>query len=91
MGEKMAQMHEKKRTAKLDQKNHVNAACEGVAVFGWITYPKAPMKHVEETKESVKFYTNKVLTETKNGYVLFLVNCMRNRCFGIVVRPNPLR
>nr|XP_026696116.1 adenylyl cyclase-associated protein 1 isoform X2 [Ciona intestinalis] len=69
MSTKMGAMNDlkSKLSRKSDQKNHMLAACEGVSVFGWIGYPKAPKKFVKESKESVKFYTNKVLTETKTG------------------------
>ncbi|XP_078481249.1 adenylyl cyclase-associated protein 1 [Ciona intestinalis] len=69
MSTKMGAMNDlkSKLSRKSDQKNHMMAACEGVSVFGWIGYPKAPKKFVKESKESVKFYTNKVLTETKAG------------------------
>ncbi|CAK8696617.1 adenylyl cyclase-associated protein 2-like [Clavelina lepadiformis] len=69
MSEEMGNMDSFKR--KLDRKsnlkNHMLAACEGIVVFGWIGYPKTPLKHVEESKESVKFYTNKVLSEFKQS------------------------
>jgi len=51
----------------LDHKNHCSAINEGAMAFGWMGYPKAPMKFVEGIRDSVKFYTNKVLVETKNG------------------------
>uniref|UniRef100_H2YWX0 C-CAP/cofactor C-like domain-containing protein n=1 Tax=Ciona savignyi TaxID=51511 RepID=H2YWX0_CIOSA len=66
---KMGEMNDlrSKLSRKSDQKSHMMAACEGVSVFGWIGYPKSPKTFVKETKESAKFYTNKVLTETKSG------------------------
>lgn len=51
----------------LDHKNYCSAGNEGSMAFSWMGYPKAPMKFVEGIRDSVKFYTNKVLVETKNG------------------------
>jgi len=51
----------------LDHKNYCSALNEGSMAFSWMGYPKAPMKFVEGIRDSVKFYTNKVLVESKNG------------------------
>ena len=71
IGSQMGKMDEVKN--KLDRKsnlsNHVRAATEGILMFAWVSIPKTPMKQVKETKETVMFYTNKVLTEFKSRYV----------------------
>lgn len=68
MSEQMGKMDSFKKKMGNDERNHVSAACEGIVAFSWVGYPKTPMKHIEESKESAKFYTNKVLMATKNGY-----------------------
>jgi len=52
---------------KPDIRNYCSAGNEGVMAFSWMGYPKAPMKFVEGIRDAGKFYTNKVLVETKNG------------------------
>jgi len=50
----------------LKHKNYCSAVSEGIMAFSWVGYPKTPMKFVEGTRDAVKFYTNKVLVESKN-------------------------
>lgn len=51
----------------IEFKNYEKSLVEGTMAFSWVTYPKAPMKFVEGIRDSVKFYTNKILVESKNG------------------------
>lgn len=46
--------------------NHLSTVSEGVPALGWVAVDPTPVPHIAETKESARFYANRVLKEWKD-------------------------
>lgn len=61
----VVEFRDKNRGAK-DFANHLAALSEGIPALGWVLAAPKPAPHVQQSKESAEFYTNRVLKEFKD-------------------------
>lgn len=62
---------EKNRTSPLF--NHLSAISESIPALGWVTVAPAPGPYIKEMNDAGQFYTNRVLKDWKDKYVIIRV------------------
>jgi hypothetical protein len=75
---------EKNRASK--QQNHIFAIAEAIPALGWVAVEKTPAPHVKEMSDAAQLYTNRILKEFKDKYVILNWRMNMILCFVLLDR-----
>ncbi|XP_074657108.1 adenylyl cyclase-associated protein 1-like [Tubulanus polymorphus] len=67
LSEKISMIQEKRESLRRSPMfNHLSGVSEGIPVLGWVVVPSKPTHYVKDMLESVLFYTNRVIKDSKD-------------------------
>jgi adenylyl cyclase-associated protein len=74
---KIVELKDKNRASPLV--NHLATVSEGIPAFGWLQVEPKPAPFVEEMKNAAQFYSNRILKEFKEKFVLNISYCLETK------------